>query len=255
LVVALILVFYGLIAYTSLVRALGADHTVTFEHYMHVFTGGMRAITDTLIIAGLTMLLGGFFAILLGFLVARFHFRGRRSLEFVAMLNYALPGTIVGIAYLIAFSNPPVALTGGVTILVACYTFRYSPTGTRATVALLQQVDRSIEEASASLGANRGRTFRRIILPLIVPAFVAGMAVLFIRAMTAISATIFLVSMRWSLVTVRILEGITNLELGQASAFSIVVIALVFAMVGITSVTLRRLHARQVGQVGALLGG
>jgi uncharacterized membrane protein YhaH (DUF805 family) len=56
-------------------------------------------------------------------------------------------------------------------------------------------------------------------------------------------------------VTVRILEGITNLELGQASAFSIVVIALVFAMVGITSVTLRRLHARQVGQVGALLGG
>ena len=80
------------------------------------------------------------------------------------------------------------------------------------------KLDQAIEEASASLGARRDVTFRRIVLPLVRPALLAGMTVLFIRAMTAISATIFLVSLEWSLVTVRILEGITNLELGQASA-------------------------------------
>ena len=72
------------------------------------------------------------------------------------MINYALPGTIVGIAYLIAFNDPPLALTGSALIIIACYVFRYSPTGIRTTVALLQQIDHSLEEASSSLGAGSG---------------------------------------------------------------------------------------------------
>jgi len=79
--------------------------------------------------------------------------------------------------------------------------------------------------------------------------------VLFIRAMTAISATIFLVSLDWSLVTVRILEGITNLELGQASAFSVLVILLVYLAVVVASVAMRRLNAGSLGRAGTLLGG
>jgi len=77
----------------------------------------------------------------------------------------------------------------------------------------------------------------------------------FIRAMTAISATIFLVSLDWSLVTVRILEGITNLELGQASAFSMLVILLVYLAVAVASLAMRRLNAGSLGQAGTLLGG
>ena len=90
------------------------------------------------------------------------------------MINYALPGTIVGIAYLIAFNDPPIALTGTALIIIACYVFRYGPTGIRATIALLQQIDKSLEEASQGLGAGSGTTFRRITLPLIMPAFFAG---------------------------------------------------------------------------------
>ena len=130
------------------------------------------------------------------------------------MINYALPGTIVGIAYLIAFNDPPIELTGTALIIIACYIFRYGPTGIRATVALLQQIDKSLEEASLGLGAGSGTTFRRITLPLIVPAFFAGLCVVFIRSMTAISATIFLVSVGWTLITVKILENITELSLG-----------------------------------------
>ena len=178
------------------------------------------------------MPLGGLFGVLVGYLVARRRFPGRQAMEMVSMINYALPGTIVGIAYLIAFNDPPLALTGTALIIVACYVFRYSPTGIRATVALLQQIDPSIEEASQGLGARSGTTFRRVTLPLIVPAFFAGLGVVFIRSMTAISATIFLVSINWTLITVRILENMTELSLGPAAAFSVLVVAIVFAVIG-----------------------
>ncbi len=253
--VLLVLSFYLLIAAASVVRALGADNRLSAAHYAHVFSGGLKAIRDTLVIAAVCMPVGGLFAVVLGFVVARTRFPGRRALEFAAMINYALPGTIVGIAYLVAFNDPPLALTGTAFILVVCYVFRYSLAGTRATTALLAQIDPSIEEASASLGARRDVTFRRVVLPLIRPALLAGMTVLFIRAMTAISATIFLVSLNWSLVTVRILEGITNLELGQASAFSVLVILLVYAAVLLASLVMRRLNAGSLGQAGSLLGG
>jgi iron(III) transport system permease protein len=253
--VLLVLICYLLILAASLVRGLGADNSLSLAHYAHVFSGGLKAVRDTLIVATLCMPVGGLFAVLLGFLVARVAFPGRRALEFAAMVNYALPGTIVGIAYLVAFNDPPLALTGTAFILVVCYVFRYSLAGTRATTAVLAQVDPGIEEASASLGARRDVTFRRIVLPLVRPALLAGMTVLFIRAMTAISATIFLVSLEWSLVTVRILEGITNLELGQASAFSMLVIALVYLAVVLASLAMRRLNAGSLGQAGTLLGG
>jgi iron(III) transport system permease protein len=255
LVVVLVLVCYLLIFAASIVRGLGADNSLSLAHYAHVFSGGLKAVRDTLVIAAVCMPVGGLFAVVLGFLVSRTQFPGRRALEFAAMMNYALPGTIVGIAYLVAFNDPPLALTGTAFILVVCYVFRYSLAGTRATSAVLAQIDPSIEEASASLGARRDVTFRRVVLPLIRPALLAGMTVLFIRGMTAISATIFLVSLDWSLVTVRILEGITNLELGQASAFSMVVIALVYLAVAVASLAMRRLNAGSLGQAGTLLGG
>ena len=255
LVVALVLVCYLIIVAASLVRGLGADNSLSLAHYAHVFSGGLKAVRDTLFIAIVSMPLGGLFAVVLGFLVARTQFPGRRALEFAAMINYALPGTIVGIAYLVAFNDPPLALTGTAFILVVCYVFRYSLAGTRATTAVLAQIDPTIEEASASLGARRDVTFRRVVLPLVRPALLASMTVLFIRAMTAISATIFLVSLDWSLVTVRILEGITNLELGQASAFSVLVILLVYLAVLVAGLAMRRLNAGSLGRAGTLLGG
>src|SRR6185503_20719151 len=116
-------------------------------HYRVIFTEGLKAIGDTLFIAGIAMPLGGLYGLLLGYLVAKKEFPGRRSMEMVSMINYALPGTIVGIAYLVAFNDPPLVLTGTALIIIACYIFRYGPTGIRTTVAMLQQIDRSLEEA------------------------------------------------------------------------------------------------------------
>jgi iron(III) transport system permease protein len=250
-----ILYFYALLFYASVVVALGANHTWTWHHYQIVFTEGLKAIRDTLIVAGAGMPLGGLYGILLGYLVAKKVFPGRQAMEIVSMINYSLPGTIVGIAYLIAFNDPPVVLTGTALIIVACYIFRYSPTGIRTTVALLQQIDPSIEEASEGLGAKSGTTFRRITLPLILPAFFAGLGVVFIRSMTAISATIFLVSINWTLITVRILENMTELSLGPAAAFSVLVVVIVFVVMGLVSACLRRFRARGAVEMSSILGG
>src|SRR4029077_795857 len=178
LAVALVIAyFYALLLYASLVVALGANHAFTLAHYRVIFTDGLKAIRDTMIIAGFAMPLGGLYGILLGYLITKKTFAGRRMMELVSMINYALPGTIVGIAYLIAFNDPPLELTGTALIIIACYVFRYGATGIRATVALLQQIDKSLEEASLGLGAGSSTTFRRITLPLILPAFFAGLGV------------------------------------------------------------------------------
>jgi iron(III) transport system permease protein len=247
--------FYALLLYASLVVALGANHTLTLQHYRVIFTDGLKAIRDTLIIAGFAMPLGGLYGVVLGYLVAKKTFFGRRTMELVSMINYALPGTIVGIAYLIAFNDPPVELAGTALIIIACYIFRYGPTGIRATVALLQQIDKSLEEASQGLGAGSATTFRRITLPLIMPAFFAGLGVVFIRSMTAISATIFLVSIGWTLITVKILENITELSLGPAAAFSVLVVVIVFVVIAVIGRALRRFRTPGAVSMTGMLGG
>ncbi len=250
-----IIYFYALLLYASLVVALGANHTFTLAHYRVIFTEGLRVIGDTLIIAAFAMPLGGLYGVLLGYLVTRKSFPGRRTMEMTSMVNYALPGTIVGIAYLIAFNEPPIELAGTALLIIACYVFRYGPTGIRATIALLQQIDRSLEEASLGLGAGSGTTFRRVTLPLILPAFFAGLGVVFIRSMTAISATIFLVSVSWTLITVKILENITELSLGPAAAYSVLVVVIVFVMIALIGLALRAFRAPGSTRVTSLLGG
>ena len=252
---AFILYFYVLLFYASIVRAFGANFQLTWAHYRVVFTEGLKAIQDTLIIAGAGMPLGGIYAILLGYLVGKKVFPSRQTMEIASMINYSLPGTIVGIAYLLAFNNPPLVLTGTAIIIIACYVFRYGPTGIRTTVAILQQIDPSIEEASFSLGAKSGTTFRRITLPLILPAFFTGLGVVFIRSMTAISATIFLISINWTLITVRVLEKMTELELGVAAAFSILVVVIVFAVIAAIGFFLRLFRQPGAPDMANILGG
>ena len=253
LLTVFIVYLYALLLYASLVQAFGANHTLTLAHYRVVFTEGLRVLTDTLVIAAFATPLGGLYGVLLGYLVARRRFVGRTAMEITSMIDYALPGTIVGIAYLIAFNDPPIELSGTALVLVACFVIRYGPTGIRATMAMLQQIDPALEEASASLGAGSSRTFRRITLPLVLPAFFAGLGVMFIRSMTAISATIFLVSISWTLVTVKILENMTELQLGVAAAFSVVVVVLVFVVVGAIGRILRVLRTSGAQPVAGLL--
>lgn len=240
-----ILYLYSIILWGAMVKVWGVDNTLTSENFRYVFTHGRNAIADTLYIAAVVTPIGGLLAVLIGYIAQRRRFFGNRVMEFLSLLNYALPGTVVGIAYIIAFNEKPLLLTGTMTILVAAYMFRYNAAGIRAVIASLHQIDSSIEEASASLGASAGRTFFRVTTPLVIPAVIMGMRYLFIHCMTAISATIFLVSVRWNLLTTRILECMTELQFAQACAFSVVLILIVFGatalMAGLTRLAARRI--------------
>jgi len=231
-----ILYFYVLLLYASLIKAFGANNTFTLDHYRSIFTNGKKAIQDTLIIAFSGMMLGGLYGVVVGYITSKKKYFSRKFMEISAMINYSLPGTIVGIAYLIAFNRRPILLTGTALIIILCNVSKYGAYGIRSTVAILQQIHPSIEEASESLGASPVHTFRKITIPLVLPGLFSGLGIVFIRSMTAISAAIFLVSLNWTLITVRILENMTELQLGISAAFSVLVVIIVFIVTtGITS--------------------
>jgi len=248
-IVVFILYLYAIILWGSFVKVWSVNNSFTLEHYAYVFKHGKKAISDTLLIAFLSTVIGSVLAVVIGYVVQRKKFFGKRFFEFTSMLNYALPGTVVGIAYIIAFNQKPILLTGTLSILVAAYVFRYYATGIRSVIASLEQIDPALEEASLSLGAGSVRTFTHVTIPLIIPAVLAGMRYLFIHCMTAISATIFLVSVRWTLLTTRILESMTELQFSQASAFSMVLIVIVFLadalMMYLLKVTTSKFHKPQ----------
>ena len=251
-VIAFILFLYALIVMGAFTKAWGLDNSFTWESFAYVFDHGRKAMIDTLIIACISTPIGGLLAVSIAYVTQRKSFPANGLMEFVSLLNFALPGTVVGIAYIIAFNSSPIVLTGTMSIIVAAYVFRYDSAGIRSVTASLHQIDPSLEEASLSLGASSIGTFKNVTLPLVIPALLAGMKYLFIHSMTAISATIFLVSVSWSLLTARILECMTELQFGNACAFSVVLILLVFIFNGMLTLLVRAAGYNYRGQGGNL---
>jgi iron(III) transport system permease protein len=222
----------------------GLNHALTLRHYATAFgvvvengkvfwTGGAwSSFSTTLMIALTAAPLTAAFGLAVAYLLDRQRFAGKRAFEFMAMLNFAVPGTVVGIAYVLAFNAPPVELAYTGLILVACFVFRDMTTSMRAGLAALSQIDPSLDEASATLRASTLTTVRRVILPLIRPAVVAALVVSFISAMTSISAVIFLTSPRFDMATVNIVGRAEVGEYGYATAYaSVLIVLMVFAVI------------------------
>lgn len=236
----LVAAFYAVILVGAFTKVWGFNYAPTLAHFIYVFQVGLNSVVDTLIVALVSTPVSGLLGMLIAFLVVRRVFPGRTALEFGSILSFAVPGTVVGIGYILAFNTPPFLLTGTLAILVLCFVFRYMPVGIQSGIAVLRQIDPSIEEAAQNLGASSLTTFRKVTLPLIAPAFFSGLVYAFVRAMTAISAAIFLVSANWNLMTVQILNQVGSGRLGVAAAFSIVVIVIVLIAIGIISLLVGR---------------
>ncbi|OJU33576.1 MAG: ABC transporter permease [Rhizobiales bacterium 68-8] len=236
----LVAAFYAVILVGAFTKVWGFNYAPTLAHFIYVFQVGLNSVVDTLIVALVSTPVSGLLGMLVAFLVVRRVFPGRTALEFGSILSFAVPGTVVGIGYILAFNTPPFLLTGTLAILVLCFVFRYMPVGIQSGIAVLRQIDPSIEEAAQNLGASSLTTFRKVTLPLIAPAFFSGLVYAFVRAMTAISAAIFLVSANWNLMTVQILNQVGSGRLGVAAAFSIVVIVIVLIAIGIISLLVGR---------------
>jgi iron(III) transport system permease protein len=241
LLASVIFLFYGMILFGSVVKLWGANHSLTWDNYVHVFTIGWEYIKDTLILSSIATPISGVLAMVIAFLVVRKNFPGKRLMELVSLLTFAVPGTVVGIGYILAFNQRPLLLTGTAAIIVLLFIFRDIAVGVQTGIAELQQIDPSIEEASTDLGADSSVTFRRITLPLITPAFYTGLAFTFVKCMTAISAVIFVVSGKWNLITIAILGSVENSDLSQAAAFSVVIIIFILLALWLIQFLVNRL--------------
>jgi iron(III) transport system permease protein len=242
---ALVFLFYGMVVYGSFQKLWGVDATLTFRHYVTTFQVAKDYIVDSLVLSTAATPITGLLGIFIAFLIIRKKFPGRRVMEFISMMTFAVPGTVVGIGYILAFNQRsilfPFILTGTSWIIIMLLVFRDMPVGIQSGIAALQQIDPAIEEASADLGASSGVTFRKITLPMIAPAFFSGLVNGFVKAMTAISAVIFVVSGRWNLITVAILGYVDNNRYAQAAAMSLILVVIVLAALGIIQLVVNRI--------------
>ena len=223
---------YVLILVGGFVKTMGRDYTPTLHHYITAFSiengpNGLlfsgsawpsffATVKIALVAAPLTAAIG----ILTAWLLTRQDFSGKRAFEFGTLLSFAIPGTVVGVSYILAFNVPPIEITGTALILVICFIFRNMPVGVRAGIASLSQIDKSLDEASITLGAHSFTTLRRVMLPLLKPAIIASLVYAFVRAMTAVSAVIFLVSAEYNMATIYIVGRVDAGEHGLAIAYS-----------------------------------
>jgi len=147
----------------------------------------------------------------------------------------------------LSFMDLPFALVGGAYIIMAAYIVRSLPASVRAGVASLQQIDPSIEEASNILGADAQYTFRKVTLPLILPALFAGLIFSFTRHMTSLSAIIFLVNAKWRIVTASILSEWEQGGVSIAAAYSTVIIIFVMIAIAVLNLITKRLFKGREG--------
>lgn len=241
-------IIYCMIMFGGFVETWGRNHSFTLRHYIEAFSitagadgwlwtgAAWNSFWTTLTIATVAAPFTAAMGLLTAYLLVRQRFAGKDAFEFGTMLSFAIPGTVIGISYILAFNVPPTELTGTGAILVLCFVFRNMPVGVRAGIAAMSQVDRSLDEASLTLGAGSFTTIRRVILPLLRPAITAALVFSFVRAMTAISAVIFLVSANYDMATSYIIGRVENGDYGLAISYSSVLI-----LVMITAITLVQL--------------
>lgn len=241
LVAAVVILFYGTVLAGAFVKTWGIDFTFTWEHMAFVFTLGWDMLSNSILLATIAAPIGGLLGMAIAYLTVRQRFFGRRFMELTSVLMFAIPGTVLGIGYVTTFNREPLLLTGTAVILVAAFTFRNIPVAIESGTTTLLQIDKSIEEASTIVGAGSGYTFRRVTLPLLRNAFLSGLVFAFVRAITAVSAIIFLVSPRWQLATSKIFSLFESSRYSDAAAYVIVMIVVILAAIGIINLVVRLL--------------
>ncbi len=246
----------------AFVKTWGRDWTPTLSHFARAFAidhgrdgslilagGAWRSLFTTIELAAVCAPITAAIGLLAAWLLTRQRFAGRGLLEFALMLTFAVPGTVIGVAYILTYNVPPLEITGTALILVLCIVFRNLPVGVRSGIAGMSQLDKSLDEASLMLRATSGRTFARVVLPLLKPAIITALIYSFVRAMTTVSAIIFLVSAEYEMATVFIINRAVNGDYGVAIAYSatlIVIMVLAIALIALL-VGRRRLGRRTAG--------
>ena len=227
-----IAVIYALIPLGSIVRLWGSDWSLSLTHYGFRSTvEGAWPIWNSVKLAVVSGVVGTVLALLTAYVVERRRAPAARTIEALSLLPAALPGTVIGVGYILAFNVPPLLLTGTVWILVASVIFWKFPVAVLAAINTLKQVDPAIEEAAVSLGAGAVRTFARVVLPLLTGTAFSIFIYFFVNGMVTVSAVIFLIYPGFNLGSVAILAQVENGYPGVACALGTIILAIVIGAV------------------------
>jgi len=234
------------------VRQWGADYTFTVAHHVELWFNGfssgawpsfINSLTFSMISAPLTAILG----ILIAYILTRQKFFGREIIDFGTILIFAIPGTVMGVAYILAFNTYPMEMTGTAAILIITMSIRAMPVGIRGGISALSQISKSLEEASLLQRAGNLRTIISVLLPLLKSTIVSAMGYSFIRSMTTVSAVIFLATAGTNVATTYILGRVESGDTGPAVAYgSVLILTMLFFTLIVEAVAGKSKTDRQV---------
>ncbi len=254
--IVLIVLTYLTIVVGGFVNILGVNNEFTLAHYVFVERLGSGAVVTTLTMTLIAAPIAALLALAIAWLVVRHLKKSGRVLDFVGMLGSAIPGTVLGLGFALAYSTPtwlfgipiiPVlagglAAGGGAVAIIMVYITRGIPTGQQASIAALQQINPQVEEAATSLGAGALTTFTKVTIPLVRPAVITAVTYAITKSMTTITAIIFITTPQTKVMTAQILDEVDAGRFGNAFAYCTVLIVLVLIVLGIANVLINQLN-------------
>ncbi|ODT75671.1 MAG: iron ABC transporter permease [Pelagibacterium sp. SCN 64-44] len=220
------------VAYTSFRATSGRVFADGFslQSYEAALGKSGAAISNTLVFSLIAVLIIIVIAVLSAYVTVRRRSIGTTVLDTVLMLPFIVPGSVLGIALLVTFNSPPLALTGTAAIMIIAFVIRRLPYTVRSAAATLHNASESVEEAAISLGASTFRTFIRVTLPMILSGIVAGAILSWVSIITELSASVLLYTTRTRTMTVAIYSEVLSGNYGVAAALSTLLTALTIAM-------------------------
>ena len=223
----------------------------SWVHFNAVFDNPltMKSIWNTLEVGAITAICGGALAFAIGYTVNRTRVSGRTSIDLLATLPVAIPGLVVGVAYLWAWIGLPGGLYGTIWILALAFVARFMPDTVKALSTSFLQIHKELEEAAWICGRGLLGTIRTIVLPLARPGVVAAMTLLFVLAIRELGSSLFLYTSDTTVMAVLLLDYYEGGNTGKTAAFSLVQTVILAVLLGLTN-WLSRGAAQSSARVG-----
>jgi iron(III) transport system permease protein len=210
-------------------------------HFERLFANplAVRSIYNTMEVGIITAIVGGLFAFAIGYTINRTTLPGRRSIDVISTLPVAIPGLVIGVAYLWAWIGLPGGLYGTIWILALAFVARFMPDTVKALSTSLMQIHRELEEAAWICGKGLLGTIRSIVLPLARPGVIAAMTLLFVLAIRELGSSLFLYTSNTMVMAVLLLDYYEGGNVGITGAFSLVQMVLLAVVIGIANLLSR----------------
>ena len=213
-----------LVAYQSFQNTSGKLFApgYSFDSYRAAFRRIPSAIPNTFYIGGMALFITIVLAVFIAYLVVRRKSVVNDTIDTLSMIPYIIPGAVVGIGLIMGFNTGVLVLTGTVTIMVIGLVVRRIPYTIRSSIAILQQIPITIEEAAISLGASKLKTFGRITIPMMASGVIAGAILSWVTIITELSTAILLYNVRSTTLTLAIYSFVLRGNYGYAAAMATV---------------------------------